>query len=201
MKTLQGFITKWGAPKRVIGNSAPSHYAHQVIDYLRMLWIPIWTSKPYYQHQNPFERRYQTFKRIVNQTMDRTNSPPQMWFLCMCYVAFILNRVSDSSLSFKQPHLVATRQVADISAITSFQWMEPVYYKLDSSEFSFPQSNEAMGYFVGFSDTVGHELTFQIYLPSTGKIVDRSAVRSAIMSDNWNLRAASKVDGENTSDP
>ena len=58
-----------------------------------------------------------------------------------------------------------------------------------------------MGYFVGFSDTVGHELTFQIYLPSTGKIVDRSAVRSAIMSDNWNLRAASKVDGENTSDP
>ena len=124
-----------------------------------------------------------------------------MWFLCMCYVAFILNRVSDSSLSFKQPHLVATGQVADISAITSFQWMEPVYYKLDSSEFSFPQSNEAMGYFVGFSDTVGHELTFQIYLPSTGKIVDRSAVRSAIMSDNWNLRAASKVDGENTSDP
>ena len=82
--------------------------------------------------------------------MDRTNSPPQMWFLCMCYVAFILNRVLDSSLSFKQPHLVATGKVADISAITSFQWMEPVYYKLDSSEFSFPQSNEAMGYFVGF---------------------------------------------------
>ena len=109
--------------------------------------------------------------------------------------------MSDSSLSFKQPHLVATRQVADINAITSFQWMEPVYYKLDSSEFSFPQSNEAMGYFVGFSDTVGHELTFQIYLPSTGKIVDRSAVRSAILSDNWNLRAASKVDGEHTSNP
>ena len=58
-----------------------------------------------------------------------------------------------------------------------------------------------MGYFVGFSDTVGHELIFQNYLPSTGKIIDRSAVRSAIMSDNWNLRrAASKVDGENTSD-
>ena len=74
------------------------------------------------------------------------------------------------------------------------------YYKLDSSEFSFPQSNEAMGYFVGFSDTVGHELTFQIYLPATGKIVDRSAVWSAIMSDNWNLRAASNVNGENTSD-
>ena len=58
-----------------------------------------------------------------------------------------------------------------------------------------------MGYFVGFSDTVGHKLTFQIYLPSTGKIVDQSAVRSAILSDNWNLRAASKVDGEHTSNP
>ena len=78
LQTLQGFITKWGAPKRVIGDSAPSHYAHQVIAYLQMLRIPIWTSEPYYQHQNPFERQYQTFKRIVNQTMDRTNSPPQM---------------------------------------------------------------------------------------------------------------------------
>ena len=58
-----------------------------------------------------------------------------------------------------------------------------------------------MGYFVGFSDTVGHKLTFQIYLPHTGKIVDQSAVRSAILSDTWNLRAASKAYEENNSNP
>ena len=40
-------------------------------------------------------------------------------------------------------------------------------------------------------------MTFKIFLPSTNKIVDRSAVRSAITSDNWNLRANTRGNGEN----
>ena len=138
LQALQGFITTWGAPKRVIGDSASYHYSHQVLDYLKMLWIQILTSEPYYQHQNPFERRYQTFKRIVNRTMDQTGCPPHLWYLCVCYVAHVLNRVSDPTLRYQQPYLVTTGQIADISSITAFQWMEPVYYKLNSSEFSFP---------------------------------------------------------------
>ena len=150
LQALQGFITTWGAPKRVIGDSASCHYGHQVLDYLRMLWIQIWTSEPYYQHQNPFERRYQTFKRIVNRTMDRTGCPPHLWYRCVCYVAHVLNRMSDPTLRYQQPYLVTTGQVADISSITAFQWMEPVYYKLNSTEFSFPLSPEAKRAFCRF---------------------------------------------------
>ena len=189
IQALQGFVTTWGAPNRVIGDSASSHYSHQVLDYLRMLWIQIWTSEPYYQHQNPFERRYQTFKRIVNRTMDRTGTPPHLWYLCICYVAHVLNRVSDPTLHYQQPYLVTTGQIADISSITAFQWMEPVYYKLNSSEFSFPKSAEGKGYFVGFSATIGHAMTFQLYIPNTNNILHRSVLRSAVTSENWNIRA------------
>ena len=101
----------------------------------------------------------------------------------------VLNRVSDPTLRYQQPYLVTTGQVADISSITAFQWMEPVYYKLNSSEFSFPLSPEAKGHFVGFSDTIGHAMTFLIWTPNTNKILHRSAVRSAVTSENWNLRA------------
>ena len=109
----------------MIGDIASSHYSHQVLDYLRMLWIQIWTSEPCYQHQNPFERRYQTFKRIVNRTMDRTGTPPHLWYLCICYVAHVLNRVS----------------------------------------------------------------VFQLWIPNTNKILHRSALHSAVTSENWNLCA------------
>ena len=85
--------------------------------------------------------------------------------------------------------MVATGQIADISAIIAFQWMEPVYYELDSSEFSFPESTKGMGHYVCFSDTIGHAMTFQLWLPSTNKIIHRSTVRSAITSENWNIRA------------
>ena len=96
------------------------HYGHQVLDYLRMLWIQIWTSEPHYQHQNPFERRYQTFKRIVSRTMDRTGCPPHLWYQCVCYVAHVLIRVSDPTLRYQQPYLVTTGQIVDISSITAF---------------------------------------------------------------------------------
>ena len=47
IQALQGFVTTWGAPNRLIGDSALSHYGHQVLDYFRMLWIKIWISEPY----------------------------------------------------------------------------------------------------------------------------------------------------------
>ena len=125
-----------------------------------------------------FERRYQTFKRLVNRTMDRTNTPPELWFLCMCYIAYVLNRVSDPSLNHKQPIFAATGRTGDISALLSFSWLEPVYYKID--DVSFPsESPEGLGYWVGIAEHVGHALTYKIWSKKTGKILHRSAVRSA----------------------
>ena len=67
---LQDFVNEWGAPLRLLGDHANNQRSHQVMDYLRLLWIGWWCSEPYYKHQNMFERRYQTFKRLVNRTMD-----------------------------------------------------------------------------------------------------------------------------------
>lgn len=120
IKGLQNFVRKWGAPNRLLADHAGNQASSQVMDYLRLLWIGYWCSEPYYQHQNLFERRYQTFKRVVNRTMDRTNSPPELWYLCMQYIAFVFNHVSDPSLNHRQPIFVATGQVGDISPILTF---------------------------------------------------------------------------------
>ena len=87
---LQDFVNKWGSPLRLLGDHAGNQASHQVVDYLRLFWIGFWCSEPYYKHQNMFERRYQSFKRIANQAMDRTGTPPELWFLCMFYVAYVI---------------------------------------------------------------------------------------------------------------
>ena len=143
---------------------------------------------------NIIERRYQTFKQIVNKTMDPTDTPPQLWFLCMSYVAYILNLVSDPTLGDQQPILRATGQVGDISPIFSFEWLEPVYFKANDS--SFPKdSPEKFGYFVAFSENVGHSMTYKIWNKETNKIIDRSVVRSA-ESGSANKKALNNIQTE-----
>ena len=119
--------------------------------------------------------------------MDRTNNPPNLWFLCMQYVAYVMNRTSDPTLGNKQPIFRATGTVGDISPMLVFQWLGPVYFKTHDT--SFPsESPEIMGYFVGFSENVGHMMTYQIWNKTTNKILDQSAVRSA-KTKNINLKA------------
>ena len=112
----------------------------------------------------------------------------ELWFLCMCYVAYVLNRVSDPSLNNRQPIFAATGRTGDISALLSFSWLEPVYYKIDDT--SFPsESPEGLGYWVGVAEHVGHALTYKIWSKTSGKILHRSAVRSAKDKENTNYRA------------
>ena len=191
LRCIQNFVRKWGAPIRMLADSISYHSSHQVLDYLRILWIQLWFSEAYHQHQNPFERRYQTFKRIINRTMERTSTPPELWFLCMCYVAYVMNRVSDPTLNYRQPILVATGSIGDISAITTYQWLEPVYYKKDGKQFSFPDTGEGFGYFVGIAENVGHSMTYKVWKKDTNKIIERSNVRSA-----WDKRFPNNLASE-----
>ena len=188
IKCLQNFVRKWGAPNRLLGDHAGNQASHRVMDYLRLLWICFWRSEAYYKHQNLFERRYQTFKRIVNRTMARSGTPPELWFLCMLYVAYVLNHVSDPTLYDKQPIFVATGQVGDISALLPFHWMEPVYYRTHDATFP-SQPTETLGYWVGIAEHVGHAMTYKIWNKNTGKILDRSNVRTATDTSTQNRRA------------
>jgi len=54
-----------------------------------------------------------------------------------------------------------TGSTPDISPILSFQWWEPVYYKLD--DLSFPLDlPEAKGRYVGIAEKVGHVMMYKI---------------------------------------
>ncbi|GAX29003.1 hypothetical protein FisN_7Hu406 [Fistulifera solaris] len=72
-----------------------------------------------------------------------------------------------------------------------------VYYRVEHH--SFPSdSREAMGYFVGVSKNVGQAMTFKILTMGTRRIIHRSAVHSALMTDNPNRRI--ELPGETNAD-
>ena len=74
----------------------------------------------------------------------------------------------------------------DISALLRFHFWQDVYYKLDDADFP-SQSREEKGHFVGFSEHVGHALTYKILTIDTKKIIHRSNVR-AVNDIDFNKR-------------
>ena len=197
--TLQDTIRKHGAMDKLISDCAQVEISNKVLDILRNLFISDWQSKPYNQHQNPAERRYQDVKRATNILLDRTGAPAYTWLLAITYVCFILNVSSNEALGWKTPHQVLFGQTPDISELFQFEFWEPVYFatgeQLDStSKPSFPSSShEKSGRFVGFSDTVGDKFCYKILTDDTQQIIHRSAVRSARNTNKVNRRLTPHV--------
>jgi hypothetical protein len=77
---------------------------------------------------------------------------------------------------------VLTGSATDISIILRFGWWKPVYYKLDDSDFP-SESPELPGRMVGFSETVGHAMTYKILTEDTQKIIHRANVRTGLDPD------------------
>ena len=92
--TLLDFIRKFGAPTGLFSDNAKVQVGNTVKSILRMYATDDLQSEPHHQHQNPAERRIQDVKKVCNQVMDRTGTPPQYWLLCLLYVTFLLNRLS-----------------------------------------------------------------------------------------------------------
>eukprot|EP00536_Pseudo-nitzschia_multiseries_P005302 jgi/Psemu1/190243/e_gw1.98.85.1 len=168
-RTLSG---SGDVPPRLLYDHGSYQSSKGVLDYLKMLWIGLWQSEAYHQHQNQFEQRYQTFKRTVNRAMDRTGTPPHLWLLCMTYIAGLFNILSDPTLTDKQPIVVATGTRSDSSAYTSFFWFEHFYFKTNASPFG-SNSTERLGHFVGLAEHIGHGLCFKIWNPIINKLLDR----------------------------
>ena len=81
---------------------------------------------------------------------------------------------------------VLTGSIPDISPILAFKWWEPVYYKVDDSDFP-SETRKLRGHFVGISKHVGHAMTFKILTDDTQKIIHRSNVCSALDPNESNL--------------
>ena len=110
LTALHDCVRTWGAPDRVLCDHVKYQSSSRVLDYLRLLWIGLWQSEAKYQHQNKFERRFQTLKHMVNRLMDRIDTPPQLWFLALVYCMHVLNHSSDPTVNSRQPIFVATRK-------------------------------------------------------------------------------------------
>jgi hypothetical protein len=75
-----------------------------------------------------------------------------------------------------------------------FYWFEPVLYLDPVSKFQYPETTERPGYFLGFADNVGDELTFKILKNDLVKVLHRSVVRSAADASHRNRRVSFKSD-------
>jgi hypothetical protein len=148
--TFEDFIRCFEAPNALFSDNAKAQIGKAVHEILRMYAIADFQCEPHHQHQNPAERRIQDVKKLCNQLMDRTNTPPNLWLLCTLYVIYMLNRLATASLDWKTPIEAATGQQPDISALISFRWFEPVYYK---SPPTYPStSSERTGRIVGVAE-------------------------------------------------
>ena len=186
VNTLEDNICERGAMNKLISDRAQVEISSKVHDVLRALTIGNWQSEPHQQHQNPAERRYQTVKTMANTLLDCTGSPANLWLLCLMYVCFILNFTYNASIN-AVPMQVCTGSTVDISPMLCFYWYEPVYYKIDDSDFS-SDSREGCGRFVGIAQSVGHAMTFKVLTDDTRKVIYRSNVRSARDPKALNLR-------------
>jgi hypothetical protein len=121
----------------------------------------------------------------VNIILDKTGAPPDLWYLCLKYVCYVLNLTYNDKLG-TVPLEKLTGQTQDISILLPFRFYESVYFATGdalayNASVSFPsQSAEAKGWFVGFGESVGDALTFLILTYKTNKLIYRSSVRSAI---------------------
>jgi hypothetical protein len=181
INALEDNIQRRGAPTKLISDRAQVEISNKVEDILFTYHISDWDQ----QHQNPAERRYQTVKRVANVVLDRTGLPAYLWLLCLQYVCFILsNTYSDTKGGV--PLQLLTGSTNDISPLLFFKWYEPVYYKLDDSDF-LSNLKEKRGRWVGVSEHVSHAMTFKVLTDDTNKIIYRSNICTATDPSSQNL--------------
>ena len=175
--TLDDIIRQRGAMEKLISDSAQTEKSREVKEILRAYCIQDWQSEAHMQHQNFAERRWQDVKRLANTVMDRQGVPRSAWLLVLKYVCFIMNRMAVRSLGWRTPLEKLTGHTPDISVLLRFTFWEPVYYRVDNPVFG-RDSPELRGRMVGFSENVGHALTYLVLTDDTLKLIHRSALRS-----------------------
>ena len=130
----------------------------------------------------------------MNRMMERSGSPGFTWLLALIYVCFLLNHMALAVLGWRTPLECLTGSTPDVSPLLRFHWWQPVYYKLDDSDFP-SDTREKQGRFVGIVEHVGHAMKFKVLTDDTNKVIYRSNVRPADDPSALNLRL-DLLDGE-----
>jgi hypothetical protein len=195
MKTDSHFIQSlWdtirlsGAMDVLVSDRAQVEISKKVQDVLRFLCIKDTQSEPNQQHQNSAERRYKSAKFNSQQTMNMSGAPAECWLLCMQYTCFVMNRMALQSLHWRTSFESLHGQTPDISMVYRFKFHDRIYYKkMESRGGNGDVSDESAGYFVGFSETVGHPMTYKVLTDDSRKVIYRSRIRLATLDPNLQL--------------
>ena len=177
---LQDIIRERGAMDLLISDGAKAETSMKVRDILRAYAIKERQSEPLQQQQNYAERAYRDHKARCTLIMETSGANPNEWLLINQYRAYIHNRTACKSNNWRTPYEMLTGQTPDISIIPQLRYRERVYYRTQDATKRYPnESTERCGFMVGFSETVGHSITYKILTEDTGKIIHRSRVRRA----------------------
>jgi len=188
---LNDEIRERGAMDILISDRAQAEISNRVKDILRTYVIKDWQSEPHQQQQNFSERAYQDVKRHTNWVMNWSGCPLEAWLLVVEYVVFIMNRTARKKLGWRTPYEALCGQTPDISVLMHFVFWEKCLiknYQTDGKNFP-SQSDEIVVRFVGFSNTVGHSLTFIVYNEKTGALLYRSCVKKMNNERDINRKA------------
>ena len=116
-------------------------------------------------------------KSWTNTVMNRSGAAANCWLLCLIYVCYLLNHIVCTVLDGKIPLLSSPGITPDISIILLFTFYQPVFYATYDQHFP-SESEERVGYWVGFQEHCGDAMTPKILDHDTQKIIYRSTVSS-----------------------
>ena len=187
VNSLEDIIRKCGAMDKLVSDRVQTEIGQCEQDILQALFISPWQSKPHQQQQDLAECKYQMLRWYTNTTLSHTSVPANTWLLCLLYVCFLLDCLACQSLQWRTPLEALEGSMPDISPLLHFSFWDPVYYKLDDSDFP-SDSTEGRGHWVGITENVGHAMTYKILTDDTKKVIYRSNVHSALTKEDRNKR-------------
>ena len=141
----------------LMSDNAKAQLHGRARDILRMYAIDDGQSEPYYQHQNPAERKIQDIKRTMNNIMDRTGCPKWWWLLAALFVAKLFLVLPNANGEI--PGEVITGQRQDISKFMHFHFWQEVF--VESHKENVREEHARWCY---PADDIGDELTYWVLL-------------------------------------
>ena len=179
-----------GAYDELTGDNASVYNGSKFIKYVRDLYIQLWKSESYHQHQNYSENVWGSIKYGNNCLLDYLGAARNLFLAGLVYYAFIWNHtvnpdIADSTCSL---YTLTTGYSDDISPLLCFKFNEPVYCSVYQEEKKFPlELKEICGHWIGISKHVSAPMTWKILTNKTQKIICRSEICSALNSKSRNL--------------
>ena len=178
--SLADIMRKRGAVDVLSSDNGSYEVSNRVKEILRAFVIDDWQNEPCNPNQQFFERWWGVTKGLAKAVLGWSGANADEWFLVLTCVIYIRNRTAVKSLGCITPLEKLTGIAPDISIMLQMPYRQPVFFNATGDDVKFPSKpHERFGYFVGFSETVGHQNTFKILTADARKIVCRSRVRDS----------------------